>query len=111
MLFPDADGFRHPVVLYDGIKNLLLVPFLGRSEGADFMSDSLYDGTREHSGRTGGLRGPGRPESRRPGVSPTALELFFNQLPSVRSSHEPDSSSFIRLSFKASNPPYLAFHL
>ena len=30
VLFPDADGFRHPVVLYDGIKNLLLVPFLLR---------------------------------------------------------------------------------
>jgi phosphatidylglycerol---prolipoprotein diacylglyceryl transferase len=28
--FPDADGFRHPVVLYDGIKNLLLVPYLLR---------------------------------------------------------------------------------
>lgn len=26
--FPDADGFRHPVVLYDGLKNLLLVPLL-----------------------------------------------------------------------------------
>jgi len=26
--FPDAEGFRHPVVLYDGIKNLLLVPWL-----------------------------------------------------------------------------------
>jgi len=26
--FPDADGFRHPVVLYDAIKNLLLVPAL-----------------------------------------------------------------------------------
>jgi phosphatidylglycerol:prolipoprotein diacylglycerol transferase len=26
--FPDAEGFRHPVVLYDGTKNLLLVPFL-----------------------------------------------------------------------------------
>ena len=26
--FPDLDGFRHPVVLYDGIKNLLLIPFL-----------------------------------------------------------------------------------
>jgi phosphatidylglycerol---prolipoprotein diacylglyceryl transferase len=26
--FPYADGFRHPVVLYDGVKNLLLVPFL-----------------------------------------------------------------------------------
>ena len=26
--FPDLDGFRHPVVLYDGVKNLLLVPLL-----------------------------------------------------------------------------------
>ena len=26
--FPDADGFRHPVVLYDGIKNLLIIPVL-----------------------------------------------------------------------------------
>jgi phosphatidylglycerol---prolipoprotein diacylglyceryl transferase len=26
--FPDAEGFRHPVVLYDGIKNLLLIPVL-----------------------------------------------------------------------------------
>ncbi|MGF1756453.1 prolipoprotein diacylglyceryl transferase [Photobacterium sagamiensis] len=26
--FPDTDGFRHPVVLYDGLKNLLLVPVL-----------------------------------------------------------------------------------
>jgi phosphatidylglycerol:prolipoprotein diacylglycerol transferase len=26
--FPDLDGYRHPVVLYDGIKNLLLVPLL-----------------------------------------------------------------------------------
>jgi phosphatidylglycerol:prolipoprotein diacylglycerol transferase len=26
--FPDMDGFRHPVVLYDGLKNLLLVPVL-----------------------------------------------------------------------------------
>jgi phosphatidylglycerol:prolipoprotein diacylglycerol transferase len=26
--FPDAPGFRHPVVLYDGIKNLLLIPLL-----------------------------------------------------------------------------------
>lgn len=26
--FPNVDGFRHPVVLYDGIKNILLVPFL-----------------------------------------------------------------------------------
>ena len=26
--FPDADGFRHPVVLYDGLKNILMVPLL-----------------------------------------------------------------------------------
>jgi phosphatidylglycerol:prolipoprotein diacylglycerol transferase len=26
--FPDAEGFRHPVVLYDGLKNLALVPLL-----------------------------------------------------------------------------------
>lgn len=26
--FPDAPGGRHPVVLYDGLKNLLLVPYL-----------------------------------------------------------------------------------
>lgn len=26
--FPYAEGFRHPVVLYDGLKNLLLVPIL-----------------------------------------------------------------------------------
>jgi phosphatidylglycerol:prolipoprotein diacylglycerol transferase len=26
--FPDAAGIRHPVVLYDGVKNLLLIPFL-----------------------------------------------------------------------------------
>ena len=26
--FPYAEGFRHPVVLYDGIKNLLLIPYL-----------------------------------------------------------------------------------
>ncbi len=26
--FPDAEGFRHPVVLYDGFKNLLLIPLL-----------------------------------------------------------------------------------
>ena len=28
--FPDADGFRHPVVLYDGAKNLLLMAYLIR---------------------------------------------------------------------------------
>jgi phosphatidylglycerol---prolipoprotein diacylglyceryl transferase len=26
--FPNAEGFRHPVVLYDGLKNLLIVPVL-----------------------------------------------------------------------------------
>jgi phosphatidylglycerol:prolipoprotein diacylglycerol transferase len=26
--FPDVDGFRHPVVLYDGVKNLMLIPLL-----------------------------------------------------------------------------------
>jgi len=26
--FPDAEGLRHPVVLYDGLKNLLLIPYL-----------------------------------------------------------------------------------
>jgi phosphatidylglycerol:prolipoprotein diacylglycerol transferase len=26
--FPDVENFRHPVVLYDGLKNLLLVPLL-----------------------------------------------------------------------------------
>ena len=26
--FPDAEGFRHPVVVYDGLKNLLIVPVL-----------------------------------------------------------------------------------
>jgi len=26
--FPEVDGFRHPVVLYDGLKNFLLVPLL-----------------------------------------------------------------------------------
>jgi phosphatidylglycerol:prolipoprotein diacylglycerol transferase len=26
--FPDAEGFRHPVVLYDAVKNLLIVPLL-----------------------------------------------------------------------------------
>lgn len=33
--FPDADGFRHPVVLYDGLKNLLLVPYLLRVRQAN----------------------------------------------------------------------------
>jgi phosphatidylglycerol:prolipoprotein diacylglycerol transferase len=28
VLFPDAADFRHPVVLYDGAKNLLLIPLL-----------------------------------------------------------------------------------
>jgi phosphatidylglycerol---prolipoprotein diacylglyceryl transferase len=33
--FPDAEGFRHPVVLYDGVKNLLLVPYLLRVRRAN----------------------------------------------------------------------------
>ena len=33
--FPDAEGFRHPVVLYDGLKNLLLVPYLMRVRGTN----------------------------------------------------------------------------
>ena len=28
VVFPYAEGIRHPVVLYDGVKNLMLVPFL-----------------------------------------------------------------------------------
>lgn len=34
--FPNVEGFRHPVVLYDGLKNFLLVPLLLwiRSRGA-----------------------------------------------------------------------------
>lgn len=28
--FPYADGFRHPVVLYDGLKNLVLMAYLAR---------------------------------------------------------------------------------
>ena len=26
--FPEADGFRHPVVLYDSLKNFLIIPIL-----------------------------------------------------------------------------------
>ena len=26
--FPDTEGFRHPVVLYDGLKNIMLIPLL-----------------------------------------------------------------------------------
>lgn len=34
--FPEADGFRHPVVLYDGLKNFLIIPILlwARHRGA-----------------------------------------------------------------------------
>ena len=34
--FPEADGFRHPVVLYDGLKNFLIIPILlwARRRGA-----------------------------------------------------------------------------
>lgn len=28
VVFPDVDGARHPVVLYDGVKNLALIPLL-----------------------------------------------------------------------------------
>jgi phosphatidylglycerol:prolipoprotein diacylglycerol transferase len=31
--FPDAEGFRHPVVLYDGMKNLLIIPVLRFAAG------------------------------------------------------------------------------
>lgn len=31
--FPDAEGFRHPVVLYDGMKNLLIIPVLWFAAG------------------------------------------------------------------------------
>lgn len=31
--FPDAEGFRHPVVLYDGMKNLLIIPVLWYAAG------------------------------------------------------------------------------
>lgn len=33
--FPDAEGVRHPVVLYDGLKNLLLIPYLSRARRAN----------------------------------------------------------------------------
>lgn len=33
--FPDVEGFRHPVVLYDGVKNLLLVPYLAHVRRAN----------------------------------------------------------------------------
>ena len=33
--FPDAEGFRHPVVLYDGAKNLLLAAYLLRVRQAN----------------------------------------------------------------------------
>ena len=43
--FPDADGFRHPVVLYDGIKNLLIIPILmlvGRREPPRGLVTGLF---------------------------------------------------------------------
>lgn len=33
--FPDAEGFRHPVVLYDAVKNLLIVPVLVYADRRD----------------------------------------------------------------------------
>ncbi len=43
--FPDAEGLRHPVVLYDGAKNLLLVPLLlaaGRQRLRPGMATGLF---------------------------------------------------------------------
>jgi phosphatidylglycerol:prolipoprotein diacylglycerol transferase len=43
--FPDAEGFRHPVVLYDGIKNLLIIPILlltGRSNPPAGLVTGLF---------------------------------------------------------------------
>ena len=39
--FPDAEGFRHPVVLYDAVKNLLIVPVLFWAE-----KNQLAEGVR-----------------------------------------------------------------
>jgi phosphatidylglycerol:prolipoprotein diacylglycerol transferase len=43
--FPDAEGYRHPVVLYDGLKNLLIVPVLlvaGRLAAPRGMRTGLF---------------------------------------------------------------------
>lgn len=39
--FPDAEGFRHPVVLYDGLKNLLLIPILVRAAQARLRTGAV----------------------------------------------------------------------
>jgi phosphatidylglycerol:prolipoprotein diacylglycerol transferase len=41
--FPDTEGFRHPVVLYDGLKNLLIVPIL-ISAGKQQLSQGVQTG-------------------------------------------------------------------
>ena len=33
--FPNAEGFRHPVVLYDGLKNAILIPILLQAQRRD----------------------------------------------------------------------------
>lgn len=43
--FPDAEGFRHPVVLYDGLKNLLIIPVLllvGRRQPPDGVQSGVF---------------------------------------------------------------------
>jgi phosphatidylglycerol---prolipoprotein diacylglyceryl transferase len=43
--FPDAEGFRHPVVLYDGLKNLLIVPVLvyaGKQRPAEGFQTGIF---------------------------------------------------------------------
>ena len=43
--FPDAKGWRHPVVLYDGAKNLLLIPlllYLGRRPRAPGFITGMF---------------------------------------------------------------------
>lgn len=39
--FPDAEGFRHPVVLYDGMKNLLIIPILMYASKRQLPSGAL----------------------------------------------------------------------
>ena len=40
--FPDAEGFRHPVVLYDGLKNLAADPLPAARCGADRIHPALW---------------------------------------------------------------------
>ena len=48
--FPYATGIRHPVVLYDGLKNLLLIPYLlwgaPATRAAGSAAHDLFSGTR-----------------------------------------------------------------